>query len=1523
MNSKKLLRICITAILVLSVLAMFTAGASAEGGYCFITKWGSEGSGDGEFNSSRDIAVDSSGYVYVTDILNHRIQKFDSVGNFITKWGSWGDGEGEFGYPMGIAVDSSGYVYVTDLGICRIQKFDSVGNFITKWGSYGTGDGDVYSPCGIEVDSSGYVFVADTYNHRIQKFDSVGTFITKWGSRGTGDGEFDDPFDIAVDSSGYVYVADKDNYRIQKFDSVGNFITKWGSYGTGDGEFYHPLAIAVDSSGYVFVADNVNNKIQKFDSDGNFITKWGSLGTGDGEFHSPNGIAVDSSGYVYVADAGNERIQKFAPCGGTSVTILNITPSDTAPDPGDTITLSVSTRNDGDAGHADIGMSVIDPSGDVCDLQWKEGVDYAADQEITLEFSYTVPSETGWYGVISKSWDNCYGNCGDGQCCDPETCECSGMQGELQKENAFIVGVGLSFTQHAPPSSGVATGTPNVLVNTLDFTATSEVIKVDKINITLYGTGSSADLWDIKIYKETGGDGFYPVADLDISNSETADAWDGSVCTVTLGTGGSNVPQTIEEGDATWYIVFDIASTATDGHTVGGRIASGADISAKVGGETIVAQKEGDDPTELRTIIAPLPEPVPKIDSVEILDVNSIPTNIFTPGDKVNVKATISNPSQNRDYPVSVSMNIDDDTDGSNGVEYDSHEKVEDWNIVLPKDKQDSHSHTWSWVVPSQTEAEKTYHVAVGIHDQSNYDDICYDCPGYMWDFDAIVGAKKVLDVPYVTQGKAPWCLLASATMLLRYYGEDSDLWQNADWLDWNCDDGLLARIEVGEEICAGWIIQHPLLEGGDPDVPYNFQTGDWIIFASDEPKTFGWIKDKIDNNTPVIFFSLGILHAVVIVGYDDRGENIVYVNDPSGNLVQRSSVQIGGYDYGYPFIKKAVKWDKVLDIKVAFAKFPGKFIFIDSEESQKDPVVQLHLPFSGTGGCKIPYFPSDYVLPTYVDHLHFFEGPPSIWYREEAHLVINGEGLGWDFLSPDGLNPYYYPGDYLHFKEVHITNSGQGRNYKAVFSIGENEYETDPPFYLGTGLDKTFNEIKLKLWNLDSGDYIPRIEIYVEITEGTYSSEPIKTVSLPPLSIVPGYPFIATVFSPVDLTITDPDGFVINKESSEIPNANYIEVDIDGDGDLDDQIIIPQRKIGNYKITVTPEPDAEDTDTYTLEVTIGDTTIVLAEDVPISEIPDQPYVIESTETTINAAPVANSNGPYAGDEGSPITFDASGSYDPDGSIDLYEWDFDGDGVYDVSTATSTAIFTWGDDHAGTVELRVTDNDGLSDTDTATITVNNVAPTASFYVEQPEDFILPYHSLTFNGAFEDAGWLDTHAATWDFGDDTIVSGTLTPIGTTTAEHAYAEPGTYTVTLTVTDDDGGVGYHEEEVIVISAEEAAEIIIDQLEVSIVPAEAPKGVSQKIESAIAKLEQVVDFLDQGKYCNAIGKLDGMITQIEGVIDQVNEQRCSIKECKGKKCNCIADEGANELIESLEHAKEGAIAIRDLISAEHPECA
>lgn len=107
--------------------------------------------------------------------------------------------------------------------------------------------------------------------------------------------------------------------------------------------------------------------------------------------------------------------------------------------------------------------------------------------------------------------------------------------------------------------------------------------------------------------------------------------------------------------------------------------------------------------------------------------------------------------------------------------------------------------------------------------------------------------------------------------------------------------------------------------------------------------------------------------------------------------------------------------------------------------------------------------------------------------------------------------------------------------------------------------------------------------------------------------------------YSPVDLIVTDPDGFTINKEIHEIPGVLYYsEWDIDGDGDLDDMVIVPERKIGDYLITVVPEPEASPTDTYCLEVSADGETVVLAENVQIGDIPPQPYILRSTETEMN-----------------------------------------------------------------------------------------------------------------------------------------------------------------------------------------------------------------------------------------------------------------------------------------------------------------
>jgi PKD repeat protein len=187
----------------------------------------------------------------------------------------------------------------------------------------------------------------------------------------------------------------------------------------------------------------------------------------------------------------------------------------------------------------------------------------------------------------------------------------------------------------------------------------------------------------------------------------------------------------------------------------------------------------------------------------------------------------------------------------------------------------------------------------------------------------------------------------------------------------------------------------------------------------------------------------------------------------------------------------------------------------------------------------------------------------------------------------------------------------------------------------------------------------------------------------------------------PIDISVTDPSGLVITKESSQIPDAAYVETDLNEDNDIDNLVIIPEPKAGDYSIQVIPEPSALPEDTYSLHVAVGEEYIVLANNVPISEIPEGGYAIRSTEGGINAVPIAEANGPYIGAKGASIAFDSSGSYDPDGTISSYIWDF-GDGSGGTG---ASLIHVYNCPGVYTITLSVIDDDGDVDTDTAKVTV--------------------------------------------------------------------------------------------------------------------------------------------------------------------------------------------------------------------------
>ena len=116
-------------------------------------------------------------FVYVTDNELFNVQKFTTTGDFVTSWGSEGEGEGQFASLESLDVDSNGNVYVADFGNNRIQKFTSDGEFVSSWGFAGSEQGQFDGPSGLAVDNEDNVYVTENDNHRIQKFTSDGEFL--------------------------------------------------------------------------------------------------------------------------------------------------------------------------------------------------------------------------------------------------------------------------------------------------------------------------------------------------------------------------------------------------------------------------------------------------------------------------------------------------------------------------------------------------------------------------------------------------------------------------------------------------------------------------------------------------------------------------------------------------------------------------------------------------------------------------------------------------------------------------------------------------------------------------------------------------------------------------------------------------------------------------------------------------------------------------------------------------------------------------------------------------------------------------------------------------------------------------------------------------------------------------------------------------------------------------------------------------------------------------------------------------
>jgi hypothetical protein len=342
-----------------------TLGFSGEGGPATAAK----------FNNISDIAIGTSGDIYIADYNNNRVRKVDAfgivntvVGNNLAAIGYGGDGGNPllalFGNITGFAPDKFGNLFIADYGNNRVRKLSASGVLSTYAGNglaayYGDGDtatsAAIYQPSAVAPDRFGNIYIAEYGSGHVRKVNPSGIITTLAGGGGTlGDGgpataALVSARGVAVDTSGNVYISDWYNNRIRLVDvTTGTISTVAGGGSGGDGGaatnalLNNPQYIALDKSGNLYIGGSPIRKVNSsgiisslplngysvaVDTGGNVyasngigsVLRYDVHGSISTVGNTANAIAIDSLGNLFASVRGN-GISKTC-CVGTPATL--------------------------------------------------------------------------------------------------------------------------------------------------------------------------------------------------------------------------------------------------------------------------------------------------------------------------------------------------------------------------------------------------------------------------------------------------------------------------------------------------------------------------------------------------------------------------------------------------------------------------------------------------------------------------------------------------------------------------------------------------------------------------------------------------------------------------------------------------------------------------------------------------------------------------------------------------------------------------------------------------------------------------------------------------------------------------------------------------------------------------------------------------------------------------------------------------------------------------------------------------
>jgi hypothetical protein len=282
---------------------------------------------DGNLNGAQDLAIDSTGAVYVTETDANDVVKYTAFG---ARVGSPFSNNG-LNEPYGIAVDPSGSdnIWVANWNDDDISGFTSSGSALAHSPIVNTALNNSFN---VAIDGSGNIWSTNFSNSNLTEFNTSGTLLFNSSTKGSHYGALNGPDGISIEpgTAGDIWVTNPDGVSgttLSRFNNAGASTAYYVSGGYTTSGMVGPISSAIDSSGRIWTSNYggsfsgvSGSTISVFDSNGGSPSSFNGGGV-SGSYGGAYWVAIDGAGHVWIANLGVDQapngVQNWQYLGGS------------------------------------------------------------------------------------------------------------------------------------------------------------------------------------------------------------------------------------------------------------------------------------------------------------------------------------------------------------------------------------------------------------------------------------------------------------------------------------------------------------------------------------------------------------------------------------------------------------------------------------------------------------------------------------------------------------------------------------------------------------------------------------------------------------------------------------------------------------------------------------------------------------------------------------------------------------------------------------------------------------------------------------------------------------------------------------------------------------------------------------------------------------------------------------------------------------------------------------------------------